>query len=100
MRYSPLGNDVIHRPGAGVLPQEVLVLVASVAVRFHAGLGDARHQDQQRPFAPWRRTATPPRLMGINVGAIGGAGLRNQLQPCRAGGLLIAPITTVPSSWG
>lgn len=90
---SPLGNDVIRIAGAGVLPQEILVLVASVVVMIGLDLilRKTKIGKAVRAVAHSKNAAS---LMGINVPAIvilafvvssGLAGLS---------GLLIAPITT------
>ena len=90
---SPLGNDVIRIAGAGVLPQEILVFVASVVVMIGLDLILRRTKIGKavRAVAHSKNAAS---LMGINVPAIvilafvvssGLAGLS---------GLLIAPITT------
>ena len=90
---SPLGNDVIRIGGAGVLPQEVLVLVASVAVLLTLDwvMRATRIGKAVRAVAQNGSTAT---LMGINVGAI--VVLAFVISSSLAGlaGLLIAPLTT------
>ena len=90
---SPLGNDVIRIGGAGVLPQEVLVLVASVAVLLTLDWVMRRTKIGKavRAVAQSGSAAT---LMGINVGAI--VVLAFVISSSLAGlaGLLIAPITT------
>jgi branched-chain amino acid transport system permease protein len=66
---SPLGSEVIRIGGAGVLPQEVLVLVASVAVLLTLDWVMRRTKIGKavRAVAQNGSAAT---LMGINVGAI------------------------------
>ena len=66
---SPLGNDVIRIGGAGVLPQEILVLAASLLVLLTLDwvLRSTKIGKAVRAVAQSGPTAT---LMGINVGAI------------------------------
>lgn len=90
---SPLGRDVIRIGGAGVLPQEILVLVASIVVMLaldtvmrRTKLGKA-----VRAVAQSHAAAT---LMGINVGAIVVLAFVVSSGLAGLAGLLIAPITT------
>lgn len=90
---SPLGNDVIRIGGAGVLPQEILVLVASIAVMVCLDfvMRKTKIGKAVRAVAHSGPAAT---LMGINVSAI--VVLAFVVSSALAGlaGLLIAPITT------
>lgn len=90
---SPLGNDVIRIGGAGVLPQEILVLVASIAVMacLDFVMRKTKIGKAVRAVAHSGPAAT---LMGINVSAI--VVLAFVVSSALAGlaGLLIAPITT------
>ena len=90
---SPLGSEVIRIGGAGVLPQEVLVLVASVIVLLSLDYVMRRTKIGKavRAVAQSGSAAT---LMGINVSAI--VILAFVISSSLAGlaGLLIAPITT------
>nr|WP_145544811.1 branched-chain amino acid ABC transporter permease [Variovorax boronicumulans] len=90
---SPLGNQVIRIGGAGVLPQEILVLVASIAVMacLDFVMRKTRIGKAVRAVAHSGPAAT---LMGINVSAI--VVLAFVVSSALAGlaGLLIAPITT------
>lgn len=90
---SPLGDDVIRIAGAGIRPQELLVIAVTAVVMLALDfvLRKTRIGKAVRAVAANRQAAA---LMGINVGAIvilafvvssGLAGLA---------GLLIAPITT------
>lgn len=90
---SPLGNDVIRIGGAGVLPQEILVLCISVTLMLcldiimrKTRLGKAvRAVAQNGPAAV---------LMGINVTAIIVLAFIVSSSLAGVAGLLIAPITT------
>lgn len=90
---SPLGDQVVRIGGAGVLPQELLVLACSVVVM--AGLDFVMRRTRigkaVRAVAQNRDAAV---LMGIDVGAI--MVLAFVVSSALAGlaGLLIAPITT------
>jgi branched-chain amino acid transport system permease protein len=90
---SPLGNEVIRIGGAGVLPQEILVLVASIAVMacLDFVMRKTKIGKAVRAVAHSGPAAT---LMGINVSAI--VVLAFVVSSALAGlaGLLIAPITT------
>ena len=90
---SPLGNEVIRIGGAGVLPQEILVLVASIAVMVCLDfvMRKTKIGKAVRAVAHSGPAAT---LMGINVSAI--VVLAFVISSALAGlaGLLIAPITT------
>jgi branched-chain amino acid transport system permease protein len=90
---SPLGSDVIRIAGAGVLPQEILVLVASLIVLLTLDwvMRRTRLGKAIRAVAFNGNAAT---LMGINVGAI--VVLAFVISSALAGlaGMLIAPITT------
>jgi branched-chain amino acid transport system permease protein len=90
---SPLGDDVIRIGGAGVLPQELLVIGSSVAVIFcldtimrRTKLGKA-----VRAVAHSHSAAT---LMGINVSAVVVLAFVVSSGLAGLAGLLIAPITT------
>ncbi len=90
---SPLGEGVIRIAGAGVRPQEILVIVVTLSVM--AGLDYVLRKTKigkaVRAVATNQQAAS---LMGINVGAI--VVLAFVLSSGLAGlaGLLIAPITT------
>ncbi len=90
---SPLGDEVIRIGGAGVLPQEILVLVSSIVVMLCLDLVGRKTVIGKalRAVAQNTNAAT---LMGINVGAI--VVLAFVISSSLAGlaGLLIAPITT------
>ena len=90
---SPLGSDVIRIGGAGVLPQEVLVLVASVVVLLALDFVMRRTRIGKAVRAVAQNGAAAT-LMGINVSAI--VVLAFVISSSLAGlaGLLIAPITT------
>ena len=90
---SPLGSDVIRIGGAGVLPQEVLVLVASVAVLLGLDfvMRKTRIGKAVRAVAQSGSAAT---LMGINVTAIVVLAFVVSSSLAGLAGLLIAPITT------
>jgi branched-chain amino acid transport system permease protein len=88
---SPLGDTVIHVLGAGVRPQEILVLVAAVAIMVALDLVMRR----TRLGKAMRAVAfSPPiaSLMGINVTVVmlGVFALSGAL--AGIGGLLVAPI--------
>lgn len=90
---SPLGSDVVRIGGAGVLPQEVLVLAVSIAVM--AGLDyvmcRTRIGKAVRAVAHNGNAAT---LMGINVGAVVVLAFVVSSSLAGLAGMLIAPITT------
>ncbi len=90
---SPLGSEVIRIGGAGILPQEVLILVVTgvVVVGLDLVLRRTRIGKAVRAVAHSKQAAS---LMGINVSAI--VILAFVVSSCLAGlgGLLIAPITT------
>ena len=90
---SPLGSDVIRIGGAGVLPQEVLVLVSSVVVLLALDFVMRRTRIGKAVRAVAQNGAAAT-LMGINVSAI--VVLAFVISSSLAGlaGLLIAPITT------
>jgi len=88
---SPLGDDVIRVLGAGVRPQEILVLAAAVVIMLGLDLVMRR----SRLGKAMRAVAfSPPvaSLMGINVTAVmlGAFALSGAL--AGIGGLLVAPI--------
>jgi branched-chain amino acid transport system permease protein len=88
---SPLGDDVIRVLGAGVRPQEILVLVVAVAIMLGLDLVMRR----TRLGKAMRAVAFSPSiasLMGINVTAVmlGAFALSSAL--AGIGGLLVAPI--------
>jgi branched-chain amino acid transport system permease protein len=90
---SPLGDQVIRIAGAGVRPQEILVIAVTAVVMLALDhvLRRTRIGKAVRAVAANRHAAA---LMGINVGAI--VILAFVLSSGLAGlaGLLIAPITT------
>ena len=91
---SPLGSSVIRVGGAGILPQEVLVLVSSIVVMLllDVVMRKTKVGKAVRAVAHSQNAAT---LMGINVTAV--IVLAFVISSSLAGlaGLLIAPITTV-----
>lgn len=90
---SPFGDDVIRVAGAGVRPQEILVLVVAVALMLGLDLVVRRTRVGKAMRAV---AANPPvaSLMGINVPAmmLGAYALSGVL--AGIGGLLIAPIAS------
>ncbi|XAH23167.1 branched-chain amino acid ABC transporter permease [Xylophilus sp. GW821-FHT01B05] len=90
---SPLGDEVIRIGGAGVLPQEILVLCASVAIMVALDLvmQKTRLGKAVRAVAHSGAAAT---LMGINVTAIVVLAFVVSSGLAGLAGLLIAPITT------
>ncbi len=90
---SPLGDSVIRIGGAGVLPQEILVLVSSIVVMLclDTVMRKTKIGKAVRAVAQSKSAAT---LMGINVSAV--VVLAFVVSSALAGlaGLLIAPITT------
>lgn len=90
---SPFGDDVIRLAGAGVRPQEILVLAAAVALMLALDLLMRR----TRLGKAMRAVAHNPQvaaLMGINVAAVmlGAFALSSAL--AGVGGLLVAPIAS------
>lgn len=90
---SPLGGDVIRIAGAGVLPQEILVLVVSIAVllALDVVMRRTRIGKAVRAVAENRNAAT---LMGINVSAVVVGAFVISSAFAGLAGLLVAPITT------
>lgn len=90
---SPLGNEVIRIGGAGILPQEILVLCASVAIMVALDLvmQKTRLGKAVRAVAHSGSAAT---LMGINVTAIVVLAFVVSSSLAGLAGLLVAPITT------
>jgi len=90
---SPLGSDVLRIAGAGVLPQELLVLVVSVAVMALLDFG-MRRTPMGRAVRAVAHNGSAATLMGINVNAV--VVLAFALSCALAGlaGMLIVPITT------
>jgi branched-chain amino acid transport system permease protein len=90
---SPLGSDVVRIAGAGVLPQEVLVLAVSIAVMAALDyvMRRTRIGKVVRAVAHNGNAAT---LMGINVGAVVVLAFVVSSSLAGLAGMLIAPITT------
>ena len=90
---SPLGDSVIRIGGAGILPQEVLVLGSSIVVMLCLDLVMRRTKIGKavRAVAQSRNAAT---LMGINVSAVVVLAFVVSSSLAGLAGLLIAPITT------
>lgn len=90
---SPLGNSVIRIGGAGVLPQEILVLVSSIVVMLCLDVVMRRTKIGKavRAVAQSKNAAT---LMGINVSAVVVLAFVVSSSLAGMAGLLIAPITT------
>jgi branched-chain amino acid transport system permease protein len=90
---SPLGDDVIRIGGAGIVPQEVLVLIVSILMMFCMDfiLRKTRFGKAVRAVAHSRNAAT---LMGINVSAIVVLAFVVSSSLAGLAGMLIAPITT------
>ena len=90
---SPLGNDVIRIGGAGIVPQEILVLIASIVMMFCMDyvLRKTRFGKAVRAVAHSRNAAT---LMGINVSAIVVMAFVVSSSLAGLAGMLVAPITT------
>lgn len=90
---SPLGDDVIRIAGAGVRPQEILVIVVTLTVM--AGLDYVLRKTKigkaVRAVATNQQAAA---LMGINVAAIVVLAFVMSSGLAGLAGLLIAPITT------
>lgn len=91
---SPLGDNVIRIGGAGILPQEVLVLVSSVVVMLllDVVMRKTKIGKAVRAVAQSQNAAT---LMGINVSAVIVLAFVVSSSLAGLAGLLIAPITTV-----
>ena len=90
---SPLGDEVIRIGGAGSVPQEILVLVASILMMFCMDyvLRKTRFGKAVRAVAHSRNAAT---LMGINVSAIVVLAFVVSSSLAGLAGMLVAPITT------
>ena len=90
---SPMGGQVIRIAGAGVLPQEILVLVSSIVVMLCLDLVMRRTKIGKavRAVAQSHSAAT---LMGINVSAVVVLAFVVSSSLAGLAGLLIAPITT------
>lgn len=90
---SPLGNEVLRIGGAGVLPQEILVLSVSVVVMLclDTVMRKTRLGKAVRAVA---QSGTAATLMGINVTAIVVLAFVVSSSLAGIAGLLIAPITT------
>ena len=91
---SPLGDSVIRIGGAGILPQEVLVLVSSIVVMLllDVVMRKTKIGKAVRAVAQSQNAAT---LMGINVSAVIVLAFVVSSSLAGLAGLLIAPITTV-----
>lgn len=90
---SPLGDDVIRVAGAGIRPQEILILAVAIALMVALDLVMRR----TRIGKAMRAVAANPQvasLMGINVAAtmLGAYALSSVL--AGLGGLLVAPIAS------
>jgi branched-chain amino acid transport system permease protein len=90
---SPLGDEVIRIGGAGIVPQEILVLAASILMMFCMDyvLRKTRFGKAVRAVAHSRNAAT---LMGINVSAIVVLAFVVSSSLAGLAGMLVAPITT------
>ncbi len=90
---SPLGDEVIRIAGAGIVPQEILVLASSIATMFCLDLvlRKTKLGKAVRAVAFNRHAAT---LMGINVTAIVILAFVVSSSLAGMAGMLIAPITT------
>ncbi len=90
---SPLGNDVIRIGGAGIVMQEVLVLVASIITMYLLDLV-LRKTKLGKAVRAVAHSSNAATLMGINVKAI--VVLAFVVSSALAGmaGMLVAPITT------
>ena len=90
---SPLGEGVIRIAGAGIRPQEILVLVTTAVVMLALDhvLRRTRIGKAVRAVAANPQAAA---LMGINVGAIVVLAFVTSSGLAGVAGLLIAPITT------
>ena len=91
---SPLGDSVIRIGGAGILPQELLVLVSSIVVMLALDMVIRKTKIGKavRAVAHSQSAAT---LMGINVSAVIVLAFVVSSSLAGLAGLLIAPITTV-----
>ena len=91
---SPLGDTVIRIGGAGILPQEILVLVSSILVMLLLDviMRKTKIGKAVRAVAQSHNAAT---LMGINVSAFIVLAFVVSSSLAGLAGLLIAPITTV-----
>jgi branched-chain amino acid transport system permease protein len=91
---SPLGDGVLRIGGAGVLPQEVLVLCSSIVVMLVLDTVMRRTKIGKavRAVAQSQNAAT---LMGINVSAVIVLAFVVSSSLAGLAGLLVAPITTV-----
>ena len=91
---SPLGDSIIRIGGAGILPQEVLVLVSSIVVMLllDVVMRKTKIGKAVRAVAQSQNAAT---LMGINVSAVIVLAFVVSSSLAGLAGLLIAPITTV-----
>lgn len=91
---SPLGDGVLRIGGAGVLPQEVLVLCSSIVVMLvlDTVMRRTRIGKAVRAVAQSQNAAT---LMGINVSAVIVLAFVVSSSLAGLAGLLVAPITTV-----
>ncbi len=90
---SPVGNDVIRIAGAGVLPQEISVLLASIVVMIALDL-TLRKTKIGKAVRAVAHSSSAAALMGINVPAIVILAFVVSSSLAGLGGLLIAPITT------
>ena len=90
---SPLGDDVIRIAGAGIRPQEILVIAVTGVVMLGLDhvLRKTRIGKAVRAVAANKEAAA---LMGINVSAIVVLAFAVSSALAGLGGLLIAPITT------
>ena len=90
---SPLGDSVIRIGGAGILPQEILVLVSSIVVMLclDTVMRKTKIGKAVRAVAQSKNAAT---LMGINVSAVVVLAFVVSSSLAGLAGLLIAPITT------
>jgi len=90
---SPLGDEVLRFAGAGVRPQEILVIVTTLSVMavLDYVLRKTKIGKAVRAVATNRQAAA---LMGINVGAIVVLAFVTSSGLAGLAGLLIAPITT------
>jgi len=90
---SPMGEKVIRIGGAGILPQEILVLVSSIFVMLclDTVMRKTKIGKAVRAVAHSKNAAT---LMGINVSAVVVLAFVVSSSLAGLAGLLIAPITT------
>jgi branched-chain amino acid transport system permease protein len=96
---SPLGDDHWRWAGVGVFPQEVLILVASLAV--------VAAVDALRRWTLWGRAAQAvsedpgtASLMGINARRVVTASFMLSTAIACLGGLLVGPVTLVSATMG